>query len=117
MKTYHELQAEKAYNAFAAGFVQRTKEKYRQCTTEEDLRILSKQCWKEHDSAWRTISRNGYENMTRHGTMPYDRYSALAMEAENYAKQLYKKAELLKAGALAEDVLPHLKSVPQSNAA
>lgn len=116
MKTYHEMMAEKAYNALAAGFVTRTRAAYRNCATEADLRSLSRKCWKERDEAWRIINRFGYDNMTRHGTMPYDKYSALAMEAEAFAKQLYKKAERIKAGEAVGKVIAHVNDVSATTA-
>ncbi len=107
-KSYHDRKADEAYEAFAGPFYERTKQEYRQCKTVADLHALSKKCWKEADYAARTINRNGYDNMTRHGCMPYDKYSALHEQARTLAIEFYKKAKRIEGGESPEVVMPHL---------
>jgi len=107
-KGYHERRADEAYEAFAGPFYRSTKQEYRRCKTAADLHALSRKCWKEANYASATINRNGYENMTRHGTMPYDKYSALYEQARTLAIEFYKKAKRIEAGEAAEVVMPHL---------
>ena len=106
---YHEDKAREAYDTFAAPFKERAKAQYRQCKTAADLHALSKQCWKEANEAARTINRNGYDNMTRHGCAPYDRYSALYDQARTYAIEFWRKAKRIEEGEAPETVMPHLK--------
>lgn len=114
---YHEEKAQEAYDAFAGPFASLFKEKYRKCQTAADLHKLSKECWKEANRASRTININGYDNMTRHGCAPYDRYSALYDQARTYAIEFYKKAKRIEAGEAAEDVMPHLARKEQQSLA
>lgn len=108
METYHERKAREAYETYAAPFVERTRLAYRQCASAADLHKLSKACWREANNAARTINRNGYDNFTRHGTAPYDRYDALHSQAREYAIAFYKKALRIEAGEAPETVMPHL---------
>ena len=110
MQTYHERRAEEAYNFLAAPFVAEFKTKYRNCKTVSDLHLLSKECWGEANYAARTINQNGYDNFTRHGTMPYDKFSALYDQARTYAIEFWKKAKRIEAGEDITLVMPHLKT-------
>lgn len=105
---YHEDKAAAAWAAFAEPFKVRTIAAYRECKSAADLHKLSRACWKEADHAARTINRNGYDNMTRHGTAPYDRYSALYDQAKTFAIEFYRKAQRIEQGEAAETVMPHL---------
>lgn len=105
---YFGRKADEAFEAFAGPFYRRTKAEYRTCATVADLHKLSKACWKEANYASRTINRNGYDNMPRHGCAPYDRYSALYDQARTLAIEFYKKAQRIEAGESAAVVMPHL---------
>lgn len=107
-KGYHERKADEAFEAFAGPFYRTTKAEYRNCKTAADLHALSRKCWKEANYATRTINRNGYDNMTRHGCMPYDKYSALHEQARSLAIDFYHKAKRIEAGEAVEAVMPHL---------
>lgn len=113
-KGYHERRADDAYEAYAAPFVARTKAAYRGCRTAADLHALSRKCWKEADEAARTSNRNGYENFTRHGTMPYDRLSALHDQAKTFAIEFYKKAKRIEAGESIAVVCPAIASATEA---
>lgn len=107
---YHGRKADEAYEAFAGPFYDAMKVEYRACRTAADLRVLSRKCWKQADDASHIINRNGYDNMTRHGCGPYDRYSALYDQARTLAIVFFKKAKRIEAGELAELVMPHLSN-------
>jgi len=105
---YFGRKADEAYEAYAGPFYRSTLEEYRKCQTAADLHALSRKCWKEANHAARTINRNGYENMTRHGCGPYDRWSALYEKSRTLAIEFFKKAKRIEEGKPVEQVMPHL---------
>jgi len=112
---YFGRKADEAYEAFAGPFYRAKLAEYRTCKSAADLHALSRKCWKEADEAARTINRNGYDNMTRHGCGPYDRYSALYDQARTLAIEFFKKAKRIEGGEAPETVMPHL--APKTGAA
>lgn len=106
MQDWRDRQIERADEAMAKPFRKNMKAAYRSCRTVADLDKLSRQCWKERNSAVRAANR--YCNFTQHGTHKYDMYSFLAEDAEKMAKQFYRKARALESGEPIETVLPFL---------
>lgn len=105
---YFGRKADEAFEAFAGPFFDSMKAEYRTCRTAADLHALSRKCWKEANSAARTINTNGFDNFTRHGPGPYDRYSALYEQARTLAITFFKKAKQIEAGQAVETVMPHV---------
>lgn len=96
MKDYWDQKADRAYNAYAASFVEETKAAYRACKSIAELEALAKLCYRKRDEAARR--GNAVANMTRHGTHAYDSWDALYVEADNLGRQLWRKVYAVRNG-------------------
>lgn len=93
-RDYWDRQADRADAQYAAPWRAAMKAKYQslggKAASRESLLALARECRTEQRHA--ANQANKYANMTRHGTHPYDAWSALYDSARGYAEQFEAKA-------------------------